>query len=74
MLTFCPLKKNFPEVNLINKSNCANVKVKILFDLGSERRCISRRAQNVLNLMPLKFKILNINAFGSKHSKITTVQ
>ena len=30
------------EVNLFNKSNCAEVKIKILFDSGSERSYISR--------------------------------
>ena len=62
------------EVNLFNKSNCAEVKVKTLFDLGSERSYISRRAQNVLNLTPLNFEKLKINAFGSANSKVKTVQ
>ena len=62
------------EVNLFNKSNCAEVKVKILFDSGSERSCISRRAQSILNLTPLNFKKLKINSFDSANSKVITVQ
>ena len=60
------------EVNLFNKWNFAEVKVKILFDSGSERRYISRRAQNVLNLTPLNSKKLKINTFGSANSKVTS--
>ena len=56
------------EVNLFNKSNCAEVRAKILFDSGSERSYISRRAQNILNFTKLK-----INTFGSANSKVTTV-
>ena len=62
------------EVSLFNKSNCAEVKVKTLFDLGSERSYIFRRAQNVLHLTPLNFEKLKINAFGSASSKVKTVQ
>ena len=62
------------EVNLFNKSNCAEVKVNILFASGSERRYISRRAQNILNLTPLNSEKLKINTFGSANSKVTTVQ
>ena len=55
---FSSSKKDFlllqtAEVNLFNKSNCAEVKVKILFHSGSERSYISRRAQNILNFTPL---------------------
>ena len=79
MLTFHPLKKivvllQTAEVNLFNKSNCAEVKVNILFGSGSERSYISRRAQNILHLTPLNFEKLKINSFGSANSKVTTVQ
>ena len=62
------------EVNLFNKSNCAEVKVKILFDSGSERSYISRRVQSILNLTPLNSEKLKINTFGSANSKVTTVR
>ena len=60
------------EVNLFNKLNCAEVKVKILFDSVSERNYISRRAQNILNLEPSNFEKLKINTCR-KNSKVTTV-
>ena len=62
------------EVNLINKSNCAEVKVKILFDSGSEKNYISRRAQNILNLAPLNSEKLKINTFDSTNSQVTAVE
>ena len=61
------------EVNLFNKSNCAEMKAKILFNSGSERSYISRRAQNILNFTPLNSEKLKINTFGSANPKVTTV-
>ena len=49
------------------------MKVKIIFDLGSERIYISRRAKNILNLTLLNSEKLKINIFGSAGSKVTTV-
>ena len=48
------------EVNLFDKSNYAEVKVKILFDSGYERSYISRTTQNILNLTPLNSEKLKI--------------
>ena len=50
------------------------MKIKILFDSGSERSYISRRAQNILKLTPLNSVKLKVNAFGSENFKVTTVQ
>ena len=49
------------------------MKVKLLFDSGSES-CISRRAQNRLNLTPFNSDKLKINTFRSANSKVTTMQ
>ena len=62
------------EVNLFNKPTCAEVEVKLLFDSGSERSYISRRAQNTLNLTPFNSEKLRINTFGNANSKASTVQ
>ena len=50
------------------------MKVKFLFNYGSERSYISKKAQNIWKLTLLNSEKLKINTYDSENSKVTTGQ
>ena len=51
-------------VHLTNKSNTKSVKVRVLFDLGSEKSYLAQRIVDCLELQKIASKTNNVSVFG----------
>ena len=49
-----------------NEDGCKSVRVKILFDNGSQRSYITNSLKSKLNIKPKKTEVLHLNAFGER--------
>ena len=61
------------DVIVENPLNSKQVKVKVLFDSGSQRTYVSDRIKNFLNITPERSENVNISTFGNTNSDIKTV-
>lgn len=62
------------DVLLKNTNNNRELKIKALFDSGSQRTYITERARNFLDLPTEKTETININTFGSKQATSSIVK
>ena len=61
------------EIILVNLVNNREIKVKTLFDLGSQRSCITDRVKSFLKLIPTIHKNMSISTFRNKKKELQRV-
>ena len=57
------------EVYVVNEINNKEIKLKVLFDSGSEKRFFSERAYTCLQLLTVYTENLKINTFRNENSQ-----
>ena len=57
------------EVYVVNERNNIEIKLKVLFDSGSEKSFLSQRAYTYFQLSTICTENLKINTFGNENSQ-----